>query len=172
MAGNLPLTWRQFTGSYAALQNRLHGTYIPIMSDIVLSKVMDSNKSAEELFKYFSDFTTTNEWDPNTVNTSKLSGDGGVGTKYSNTSSFNGRESSLVYEVIEFQPNHLIRLRGENKSLVAIDTMKIEEHSGKRRFTYEARFKFKGVAKLAAPFLKKAFDKLAADAEVGLRKVL
>lgn len=142
------------------------------MSEIILSKVLKSNKSSDELFAYFSDFTTTNEWDPNTVKTTKLSGDGGVGTKYSNTSSFNGKESSLVYEVIEYQPNKLIRLRGENKSLTAIDTMKIEEIGGERQFTYEARFKFKGVAKLAAPFLKKAFAKLAADAEIGLRKVL
>jgi len=78
----------------------------------------------------------------------------------------------LVYEVIEYQPNTLIRLRGENKSLVAIDTMKIEEVGGQRQFTYEAKFKFKGIAKVAAPFLKKAFAKLASDAEVGLRKVL
>ena len=142
------------------------------MSEIILSKVLTSQKSAADLFAYFSDFTTTNEWDPNTVKTTKLSGDGGVGTKYANTSSFNGRESSLVYEVIEYRPNQLIRLRGENKSLTAIDTMKIDEVNGQRQFTYEARFKFKGVAKLAAPFLKKAFAKLAADAEVGLRKVL
>ena len=142
------------------------------MSEIILSKALNSKKTAAELFAYFSDFTTTNEWDPNTVNTSKISGDGGVGTKYSNTSSFNGKESSLVYEVIEYQPNKLIRLRGENKSLTAIDTMKIDEVNGERQFTYEARFKFKGIAKVAAPFLKKAFAKLAADAEIGLRKVL
>lgn len=142
------------------------------MSEIILSKVLNSKKTAAELFAYFSDFTTTNEWDPNTVKTTKISGDGGVGTKYSNTSSFNGKESSLVYEVIEFQPNKLIRLRGENKSLTAIDTMKIDEVDGERQFTYEARFKFKGIAKVAAPFLKSAFAKLAADAEVGLRKVL
>lgn len=142
------------------------------MSEIVLSKILESKKSPEELFRYFSDFTTTNEWDPNTVNTRKISGDGGIGTKYANTSSFNGRESSLVYEVIEFQPNSLIRLKGENKSLVALDTMKIEALPEGSRFTYEARFKFKGIAKIAAPFLKKAFEKLAADAETGLRKVL
>ena len=34
------------------------------------------------------------------------------------------------------------------------------------------KFKLKGIGALAAPFLKKAFAKLAADAEVGLRKVL
>ena len=77
------------------------------MSEIVLSKTLTSKKTAEELFAYFSDFTTTNEWDPNTVKTTKISGDGGVGTKYSNTSAFNGRESSLVYEVIDRKSTRL-----------------------------------------------------------------
>lgn len=142
------------------------------MGEILLSASLDSKKSAAELFKYFSDFTTTNEWDPNTVKTTLLTGDGGVGSTYSNTSKFNGKESSLVYEVIEFKPNHLIRLRGENKNIVAIDTMTIDEKGDHRTFTYEAKFKLKGLAGLAAPFLTKAFAKLAKDAEVGLAKVL
>ena len=50
--------------------------------------------------------------------------------------------------------------------------MAIKDLGNERRFTYEARFKLKGIGALAAPFLKKAFAKLAADAEVGLRKVL
>lgn len=142
------------------------------MSQIVLRCSLKSEKSAADLFKYFSDFTTTNEWDPNTVNTTLISGDGKVGTKYANTSTFNGRQSSLVYEVIEFQPDKLIRLRGENKTLVAIDTMSIEDKDGRRTFTYEAAFTFKGIYKVAAPLLKKAFGKLRDDAETGLKKVL
>lgn len=142
------------------------------MSQIVLRCSLKSEKSAADLFKYFSDFTTTNEWDPNTVNTTLISGDGKVGTKYANTSTFNGRQSSLVYEVIEFQPDKLIRLRGENKTLVAIDTMSIEDKDGRRTFTYEAAFTFKGIYKVAAPLLKKAFGKLRDDAEVGLKRVL
>jgi len=39
-------------------------------------------------FDYLSDFTTTTHWDPGTVSTKRLSGDGGVGTRYLNVSSF------------------------------------------------------------------------------------
>ena len=84
------------------------------MAEIVLQVSLKSTKSSEELFRYFADFTTTNEWDPNTVKTELISGEGGIGSKYSNTSKFNGKESSLVYEVIEYKPNTVIRLRGEN----------------------------------------------------------
>ena len=66
----------------------------------------------------------------------------------------------------------MVRLRGENKNIVAIDTLTVEQTSGGSRFTYEAHFTLKGVAKLATPFLRKAFEKLAVDAEEGLRKVL
>jgi hypothetical protein len=142
------------------------------MPEIVLQVSLDSTKSSDELFRYFSDFTTTNDWDPNTVKTTLISGEGGVGTLYSNTSKFNGKESSLVYEVIEFKPYSVIRLRGENKNITAVDSMIIVDNGNSRTFTYEAKFKLKGLANLASPFLAKAFKKLAKDAEVGLRKVL
>lgn len=142
------------------------------MGEIVLKVSLDSTKSSAELFHYFADFTSTNEWDPNTVKTTLLSGDGGLGSTYSNTSKFNGKESSLVYEVVEYKPNQLIRLRGENKNIVAIDTMSISDNGSTRTFNYEARFKLKGIGNLVAPLLKTAFNKLAEDAKVGLRKVL
>lgn len=142
------------------------------MSDVVLRKTLDSSKTPEQLFVYFSDFTTTNEWDPNTVKTTLVSGDGGVGTKYHNVSSFNGNESSVDYAVVDFVPNSLFRVRGQNKYLTAVDTMTFEEIPTGTRFTYEARFTFKGIARLMQPFLRKAFDKLADDAQVGLQKVL
>ena len=146
--------------------------YLDDMAEIVLQVSLKSTKSSEELFRYFADFTTTNEWDPNTVKTELISGEGGIGSKYSNTSKFNGKESSLVYEVIEYKPNTVIRLRGENKNITAVDSMVIVDHGDSRTFTYEAKFKLKGLANLASPFLAKAFKKLAKDAEEGLRKVL
>lgn len=142
------------------------------MGEIVLRVSLDSTKTSEELFRYFADFTTTNEWDPNTVKTTLLTGEGGIGSTYANTSKFNGKESSLVYEVIEYKPNSIIRLRGENKRITAVDTMSIKDHGDRRTFTYEAKFRLKGLGNLVAPFLAKAFRKLAADAEVGLRKVI
>ena len=44
----------------------------------------------ETVFDYLADFTHTNEWDPGTVETTRTSGDGGVGTTYANTSEFMG----------------------------------------------------------------------------------
>jgi hypothetical protein len=50
-------------------------------------------------------------------------GDGGAGTTYLNTSTFLGRKTQLTYIVREFIPGERIRLRGNNKTVTAIDTM-------------------------------------------------
>jgi hypothetical protein len=50
--------------------------------------------------------------------------------------------------------------------------MTFEHADGGTRVTYDANFSFKGIAKLAAPFLAGAFKKLGDDAEAGLRKAL
>jgi uncharacterized protein YndB with AHSA1/START domain len=135
-----------------------------------ISRTVEVDTPIDKVFAYLSDFTTTTEWDPGTVRTVLKSGDGGVGTTYHNTSSFNGRETELVYEVTELVPQQRFALRGENKTIVARDTMEFSETaSGGSRVTYTADFTFKGLAKLVAPFLGGAFKKLGDEAEKGLR---
>jgi len=129
-------------------------------------------KPLEKVFAYLSDFTTTNEWDPGTVKTVLASGDGGFGTEYLNTSTFNGRETQLTYTVVDLVPNERFGLRGENKTLVAEDTMTFREIGNQTEVSYTADFTFKGLTRLAAPFLKPAFDRLRDEAETGMTSAL
>ncbi len=138
--------------------------------DIVRSVTV--GQPLDAVFAYLGDFTTTNEWDPGTVRTERVSGDGGVGTTYDNTSKFLGRETALTYEVVEHRPDSLFALRGENSSVVAHDTMEIAPVGAGSRVTYTADFEFKGFGKLVAPLLKPALKKLGDEAESGLREAL
>ena len=138
-----------------------------------ISRTVEVDTPLEKVFAYLSDFTTTTEWDPGSVRTVRVSGDGGVGTTYHNTSTFNGRETELVYEVIELVPQEKFALRGENKTVVANDTMEFASTTtGGSRVTYTADFDFKGLVKLLAPLLGGAFKKLGDEAERGLREHL
>jgi hypothetical protein len=137
-----------------------------------ITRTVKTTKSLQDVFAYMSDFTSTNDWDPATVKTTLISGDGGVGSRYKNITEFNGRQTELEYVVTDFVDNKVVKLRGENKTLVAVDTMLFSEQDGTVYVTYDANFTFKGFAKLAEPFLKKAFKKLGDDAEVGLKKAL
>ena len=126
----------------------------------------------EKVFAYLSDFTTTEEWDPGTVRCRRASGDGGVGTVYSNTSKFLGRETELTYTVLDVRPGRRVQLRGVNKTVTATDTIDISPNGSGSDVTYTADFAFTGVAKWLAPLLAGPLKKLGDDAERGLRDAL
>jgi carbon monoxide dehydrogenase subunit G len=137
-----------------------------------LERTVQTTAPPATVFAYLSDFTHTNEWDPGTVKTELVSGDGGVGTTYHNTSKFMGRETELIYEVVEHQPESLFALRGENSSVIANDSMRIAASGAGSTVTYTADFEFKGLGKFVAPLLKPALKKLGDEAEEGLREAL
>lgn len=137
-----------------------------------IERTVHVDRPLDRVFDYLSDFTTTNEWDPGTVRTVRVSGDGGVGTTYRNTSKFLGKETELTYVVERLVPSQEIALRGENKTVVAHDTMTFRELDGGTEVVYRAEFELQGVAKMSAPLLLPAFKKLGDEAEVGLREAL
>jgi uncharacterized protein YndB with AHSA1/START domain len=130
-------------------------------------------KAPDEVFAYLQDFTNTEEWDPGTVRTTRIDGDGGVGTRYHNVSRFLGRETELTYLVEVADAPHRLRLRGENKTVVSNDIMTLQPTaSGGTELTYRAEFEFKGAARFAAPLLAPALKRLGDEAEEGLRRAL
>ena len=137
-----------------------------------IERTVTVDRPLADVFAYLSDFTTTNEWDPGTVQTVRASGDGGVGTAYRNTSKFAGRETELTYVVERLVPLQELALRGENKTVVAHDTMTFRETSAGTEVNYLAEFEFKGLAKYLAPLLAPAFKKLGDEAEVGMKRAL
>jgi Polyketide cyclase / dehydrase and lipid transport len=137
-----------------------------------LCKIITVTKPLDEVFAYLSDFTTTTEWDPGTVKTVRTAGDGGVGTEYANTSTFAGRETQLAYVVHELIPNQRIALRGENKMVIACDTMTFRATGSDTEVTYTADFTFKGIARLIAPLLRPAFARLGNEAQTGMAAAL
>lgn len=134
--------------------------------------VADTPPSA--VYAYLSDFTTSEQWDPGTVETTLVEGDGGVGSRYLNRSVFRGRQTELTYVTVDLQPDRLVVMRGENKTVIARDTMSISpgaDGSGSV-LVYEADFTFKGLAKLATPFLRGQLTKLGDEAEQALTREL
>ena len=137
-----------------------------------IQRTVETGAAPTVVFDYLSDFTRTTEWDPGTVSTVRVEGDGGVGTVYDNVSEFNGNRTELRYTVVDHVPHSLFRLRGETQRVTAVDTMEIAAVGTGTKVTYTADFTFRGVAKLATPFLGRAFRKLGDEAEEGLRGAL
>lgn len=141
-----------------------------------ITRTVTTTAPPDKVFAYLSDFTTTNEWDPGTVETQRVSGDGGVGTRYHNTSSFMGRKTQLEYVVKERVEESRFVLEGNNKTVRATDTMTFSPSGAGTRVVYHADFAFKGllglVSPLLSPFLGPAFKKLGDEAEAGMQQAL
>ena len=111
----------------------------------------------ETVFDYLADFTHTNEWDPGTIETHRLGGDGGVGTTYANTSEFAGRRTALTYETITHERPTRLRFRGRNRTATATDTLTFSPAAGgtSTEIHYRADFDFAFPVSLVAPLLVK-----------------
>lgn len=137
-----------------------------------IRRTITVNKPIDTVFDYLADFTTTTEWDPGTVATSREHGDGGVGTIYRNTSRFLGRNTQLRYEVMALEPQRRIHLRGTNATVVADDTMTFAPVPDGTKVTYTAEFRFSGPARYLASLFRPALRRLGNKAEQGMRTAL
>lgn len=131
------------------------------------------SRSVEDVFDYLSDFENTNEWDPGTLETTRTSGDGGLGTTYANRSEFMGRETELTYETIGFDRPTFFSARGTNRSATATDTLTFTRDGDRTQIHYRADFAFRGILKYVAPLVvRRKLDALADETVERLRASL
>ncbi|HEY2286335.1 MAG TPA: SRPBCC family protein [Streptosporangiaceae bacterium] len=137
-----------------------------------LLRTLVVDKPIADVFGYLADFTTTTEWDPGTVRTVRTDGDGGPGTRYRNTSTFLGRTTELTYVLEKVVDQQLVQLRGENKTVVSVDTLRFRTVAAGTEVAYGVEFTFKGASRFVAPLLKPALERLGNEAEAGMRAAL
>ncbi|MEW1638117.1 SRPBCC family protein [Streptomyces sp. NPDC093801] len=118
----------------------------------------------QDAVRYFADFAHAEDWDPATVSCVRLDrGPVSPGSRWRNVSRFRGRTSALVYRLDTHEADRLV-FSGENATVLVTDDLRFAPASAdSTRLTYSAAFRFKGVARLAAPFLRKEVDRLADD---------
>ncbi|MFE2478027.1 SRPBCC family protein [Streptomyces sp. NPDC059389] len=122
---------------------------------------------------YLADFTHAQEWDPATVSCIPLTpGASGPGARWRNVSRFRGRTSEVLYTLDVEGADRLV-FTGENSTVLVTDDLRFTPVSDEStRLTYTASFHFKGIARLAAPFLRKDVNRLADDVASTLPRVM
>lgn len=139
---------------------------------ITVSGSVETKLSAEKAFAFMSEFENTSKWDPNTPVMDKITpGPVAVGHKYHAESEFRGKRQTLIYEVIELRDGH-IKLRGENKTVTAFDSIDVSPNGAGSVVKYTAEFSIKGPAKIVQPLLKPMFMQLRDPALKGIRDTL
>ncbi|MFF9147424.1 SRPBCC family protein [Streptomyces sp. NPDC014861] len=128
---------------------------------ISVERVLVVGLPLPEFVAYLEDFTQAEEWDPGTESCVRLDeGPVRVGSRWRNRSVFRGRTSELEYRLDVRESARLVFI-GENKTVTAVDDLRFEPEGNGTRLTYRASLTFKGIAKLATPFLRSEFERLA-----------
>jgi len=135
---------------------------------------VETPRSREDVFAYLSDFSTTREWDPGVADARRLDdGPIAVGSRFEVVADFMGRKTPLTYAVVAFDAPHSITLRGENATVVSLDTIAFEPTAaGGTRVSYDADLTLKGPLRLGDPLLKLIFGRIGDRAVAGLRTAL
>lgn len=141
---------------------------------VSVQRVMTVSTPVETVLGYLADFGHTEVWDPGTRSCTR-SDDGGpveVGSTWRNVSVFNGRETEMTYRLVSRTAERLTFV-GENNTVTATDEILVEPaEDGRTTVTYLADLRFKGLVKLAAPFLRREFERLGDEVERTLPPVL
>ena len=121
---------------------------------------------------YLADFAHAEAWDPGTKSCTRTdAGPVAVGSTWHNVSEFRGRETELDYELTEREADKLVFV-GKNKTATSTDDMSFAPDEDGTSITYRATVELHGIAKLADPFLKGTFDKLADETVRQMTQVL
>jgi carbon monoxide dehydrogenase subunit G len=140
---------------------------------VEVERTFTVERSPADTFAYLADFSNAEAWDPGTVTCRRLDdGPLGVGSSFANVSEFRGRRTELAYRIIRHEPMSRLTFEGVNKTVTSTDDMRFEPAGGGTRITYHAQLRFKGLARLAGPFLKRGFEKLADETEGQMRTTL
>jgi hypothetical protein len=135
---------------------------------------VETPRVLEGVFAYLSDFSTSREWDPGVADARRLDdGPIAVGSRFDVVAEFMGRKTPLTYAVVAYDAPHSITLRGENATVVSLDTIAFEPTAaGGTRVTYDADLTLKGPLRLGDPLLKLIFGRIGDRAVAGLRTAL
>ena len=145
---------------------------------ITVRRTVAVNVAIDRVAPYLSDFATTERWDPHTARCTRLDdGPIRVGSTFENVQKVGPFRPRFTYRVEQYEPERLVRLHSQTRSLDATDTMEFEERDGPRGsrqtvVTYTASFDLKGAARALAPAFEKFLNRVADDGAAGLRATL
>ena len=118
---------------------------------VSVERTFTTRTPPDAVFAFLAYFSHAEEWDPGTVECRRLTGDGGVGTRYRNVSKFLGRTTTVVYAAQELDPPRYLHFRGHNEQFTGHDRMRLDPTGAGTRVVYEAELGFSGAARLATP---------------------
>jgi len=135
---------------------------------------VSTTRSIENAFDYLAEFSNAAEWDPGVTGAERLdAGPVRLGSVFRLHVRTGVRTSPFDYRIVEYQRPERVVLLGTHGSMRSEDTVTFETAtSGGTTLTYDADFRFTGVASLANPLLAVPFRRIADRGLAGLQRAL
>jgi hypothetical protein len=132
-----------------------------------------SPKPTSETFAYLAAFDNIRDWDPSVASARRLDeGALRVGSTFEVVVRVGKRELPLRYEVVRLEPGALVALEANARWFRSYDVITVTADGSGSIASYDALLELRSLAKLAGPFMGRAFRKIGDDAAAGLRRVL
>src|SRR3954454_6528235 len=96
-------------------------------------RTFTTTAAPDRVHTFLADFENAEEWDPGTVECTRVDGDGPVGTRYRNVSSFLGRKTTVDYVTRELTAPSFVHFEGTNQQFTGHDRITLQASGGARR---------------------------------------
>lgn len=142
---------------------------------ITLKEHIIVNRHIDAAFRYVSDFTTIEEWDPGVVESTKESfGATGPGTRYHLKLRYGPVSSEMTYTIKEYDVPHKMVLSGSGDSYTVVDTLDFKQVGpNETRIDYRADITFnKPLKRPVLPVATMILKRIGKKAVKGLERAL
>ena len=141
---------------------------------ITVERTVTTNADLEQVAAYLSDFSTTEQWDPNTASCRQIdAGPVRVGARFANTQKVGPARTTLEYRVTGYTPNSFVELECDSRLLRSVDRMQFSHGpGGTTTVTYRASINLKGIGGLAEPGFKIVMNRIADKAAASMGRHL
>ena len=127
----------------------------------------------KEAFNYTADFANIENWDPGVATSVKVgNGPVALGSTFDLEVVFGSKQSSMRYEITEYDPPTRVVLTGSGQRIAAVDDIRFTSVDGGTRIDYTADLEFSGVMQVVAPLLGGVLRKVGTKALDGLQAEL
>ena len=134
---------------------------------------IESTRSQAEAFAYMADFANARLWDPS-VSEARSVGEApiGIGSAFDLVARFGGRDVSLRYKIIEYDPPRRVVLEAQRPGFVSRDTITVEPAENQSVVRYDATLAFGRIGRLFDPIMQRIFNRVGARATLGIKTAL
>jgi NAD(P)-dependent dehydrogenase (short-subunit alcohol dehydrogenase family)/carbon monoxide dehydrogenase subunit G len=141
---------------------------------IRLQEQIEVNRTIEDCFRYISDFSTIEQWDPGVYRAEKITpGPSKVGSQFDLILNSAGRRIPMRYELKALDPLERVVLEGQGSGVHALDEILFEKLSATRtRIRYQADLSFSGPLGKADSLLRPWLKRVGIAAVSGLKRAL